>query len=100
MIIADPFETQNKFSVLTDEEKRVLHDTLDVLKRCRGKECTLARHHTTNQNNNIPGSTDFFGTGEQHLVRTAKRKIGKFVVNFNNTERVSNRNCIIRRWYR
>ncbi|XP_053669458.1 extracellular sulfatase SULF-1 homolog [Anopheles marshallii] len=40
----DPFETQNRESSLTAEEKAVLHDTLEEMKRCRGKSCTLPRH--------------------------------------------------------
>ncbi|KFB53347.1 AGAP003374-PA-like protein [Anopheles sinensis] len=41
----DPFETQNRESSLTVEEKAVLHATLEEMKRCRGKSCTLPRYH-------------------------------------------------------
>uniref|UniRef100_A0A1Q3F3V4 Putative sulfatase n=1 Tax=Culex tarsalis TaxID=7177 RepID=A0A1Q3F3V4_CULTA len=41
----DPFETQNRESSLTAEEKVVLHETLEYMKNCRGKSCTLPRHH-------------------------------------------------------
>uniref|UniRef100_A0A182W0M8 Extracellular sulfatase SULF-1 homolog n=1 Tax=Anopheles minimus TaxID=112268 RepID=A0A182W0M8_9DIPT len=40
----DPFETQNRESSLTAEEKTVLHETLEQMKRCRGQSCTLPRH--------------------------------------------------------
>ncbi|XP_055544974.1 extracellular sulfatase SULF-1 homolog [Wyeomyia smithii] len=40
----DPFETQNRESSLTAEEKAVLHETLEYMKSCRGKSCTLPRH--------------------------------------------------------
>ncbi|XP_062714903.1 extracellular sulfatase SULF-1 homolog [Aedes albopictus] len=42
----DPFETQNRESTLTPEEKVVLHETLEYMKGCRGKSCTLPRHHS------------------------------------------------------
>nr|XP_040221294.2 extracellular sulfatase SULF-1 homolog [Anopheles coluzzii] len=48
----DPFETQNRESSLTAEEKAVLHETLEEMKRCRGKGCTLPRH----QQNVLPES--------------------------------------------
>ncbi|XP_062554295.1 extracellular sulfatase SULF-1 homolog [Armigeres subalbatus] len=40
----DPFETQNRESTLTPEEKVVLHETLEYMKGCRGKSCTLPKH--------------------------------------------------------
>ncbi|XP_053966253.1 extracellular sulfatase SULF-1 homolog isoform X2 [Anastrepha ludens] len=40
----DPFETQNRASSLTSEEKSYLHDTLEKLKGCRGKSCAVKRH--------------------------------------------------------
>uniref|UniRef100_A0A182QDS4 Extracellular sulfatase SULF-1 homolog n=1 Tax=Anopheles farauti TaxID=69004 RepID=A0A182QDS4_9DIPT len=49
----DPFETQNRESLLTAEEKKELHETLEEMKRCRGKSCTLPRHH---QQNTLPES--------------------------------------------
>ncbi|XP_065075177.1 extracellular sulfatase SULF-1 homolog [Ochlerotatus camptorhynchus] len=42
---SDPFETQNRESTLTAEEKVVLHETLEYMKGCRGKSCTLPKHH-------------------------------------------------------
>ncbi|XP_058445982.1 extracellular sulfatase SULF-1 homolog [Malaya genurostris] len=50
----DPFETQNRESSLTPEEKAVLHDTLDYMKNCRGKSCTLPRY----QHNGLASQTD------------------------------------------
>ncbi|XP_055632222.1 extracellular sulfatase SULF-1 homolog [Toxorhynchites rutilus septentrionalis] len=40
----DPFETQNRESSLTSEERAVLHETLEYMKSCRGRGCTLPRH--------------------------------------------------------
>ncbi|XP_036332397.1 extracellular sulfatase SULF-1 homolog [Rhagoletis pomonella] len=40
----DPFETQNRASSLTSEEKSYMHDVLEKLKGCRGKSCTIKRH--------------------------------------------------------
>ncbi|CAD6992022.1 unnamed protein product [Ceratitis capitata] len=40
----DPFETQNRASTLTSEEKSYMHDTLEKLKGCRGKSCTIKRN--------------------------------------------------------
>ncbi|XP_067614126.1 extracellular sulfatase SULF-1 homolog isoform X2 [Eurosta solidaginis] len=40
----DPFETQNRASFLTNEEKSYMHDILEKLKGCRGKTCTIKRH--------------------------------------------------------
>lgn len=51
-VAVDPFETQNRESSLTAEEKAVLHETLEEMKRCRGKGCTLPRH----QQNVLPES--------------------------------------------
>lgn len=42
----DPFETQNRASTLRNEEKSYMHDTLEKLKGCRGKGCTIKRHQT------------------------------------------------------
>ncbi|KAL5273857.1 SULF1 family protein [Megaselia abdita] len=50
----DPFETQNRASSLTLEERSHLHDTLNHLKGCRGKGCTIKRQ---SQNNDIPFQT-------------------------------------------
>lgn len=47
MFHSDPFETQNRLSSLTAEERSYLHDTLEHLKGCRGRSCTIARHSTT-----------------------------------------------------
>lgn len=43
----DPFETQNRFAFLTPDERSYLHDTLEHLKGCRGRSCTIPRHTTT-----------------------------------------------------
>uniref|UniRef100_A0AAG5CXI3 Extracellular sulfatase SULF-1 homolog n=1 Tax=Anopheles atroparvus TaxID=41427 RepID=A0AAG5CXI3_ANOAO len=56
----DPFETQNRESSLTTEEKAVLHETLEEMKRCRGKSCTLPRYHqqqTLPESNLLPSGT-------------------------------------------
>lgn len=39
----DPFETQNLESSLTPSEKSHLHDTLEHMKGCRGRNCVLQR---------------------------------------------------------
>lgn len=51
MTQTDPFETQNRVAFLTAEEKSYLHDTLNHLKRCRGRSCTLNRHINQSQAN-------------------------------------------------
>lgn len=40
---ADPFETQNLESSLTSSEKSYLHDSLEHMKGCRGRNCALQR---------------------------------------------------------
>lgn len=39
----DPFETQNRYGSLTPVERQQLHDTLEQLKKCRGRACTIQR---------------------------------------------------------
>ncbi|XP_055851982.1 extracellular sulfatase SULF-1 homolog isoform X2 [Episyrphus balteatus] len=63
----DPFETLNQASSLTMEEKSYMHDALNRLKSCRGKGCTIKRHHL---------SVD---SGMQHSIRVPKRKQPGFV---------------------
>uniref|UniRef100_A0A336MEL5 CSON013851 protein n=1 Tax=Culicoides sonorensis TaxID=179676 RepID=A0A336MEL5_CULSO len=41
----DPFETQNREASLTPEERSYLHDTLQQLVACKGKNCILPRHN-------------------------------------------------------
>uniref|UniRef100_A0A182RDD7 Extracellular sulfatase n=1 Tax=Anopheles funestus TaxID=62324 RepID=A0A182RDD7_ANOFN len=60
----DPFETQNRESSLTVEEKAVLHETLEEMKRCRGSSCTLPRHQHTNvlpESNMLPSGVGVGG---------------------------------------
>lgn len=66
----DPFETQNRASFLTTDEKSYLHDTLEFLKGCRGKACTLPRSNTASlPDNSLPSNP-----------RGTKRKfVGKFL---------------------
>lgn len=35
----------NKFSSLSEEERRVLSHTLSQMVKCRGRECILPRYH-------------------------------------------------------
>lgn len=68
----DPFETQNRFSFLTPDERSYLHDTLEHLKGCRGRSCTIARHTAA-------GSTSTMPQQEHNYTQThragTKRKI-------------------------
>lgn len=41
--ILDPFETKNMESSLTAQEKSFLHDTLEHMKGCKGRNCILPR---------------------------------------------------------
>lgn len=43
-IFTDPFETQNRVAFLSADERLQLHNTLEELKACRGRGCTLARY--------------------------------------------------------
>lgn len=71
----DPFETKNMESTLTAQEKSFLHDTLEHMKGCKGKQCILPRKNhlqigqdsedTPNNINAIP-------------YRPPKRRHGKF----------------------
>ncbi|XP_037923161.1 extracellular sulfatase SULF-1 homolog isoform X3 [Hermetia illucens] len=61
----DPFETLNRASILSAEERSYLHDTLEHLKGCRGRSCTLLRHSSTGPNN---------GVHHIHGIRPPKRK--------------------------
>lgn len=42
-VSTDPFETQNRVAFLSSDERLQLHNTLEELKVCRGRGCTLAR---------------------------------------------------------
>ncbi|XP_037039446.1 extracellular sulfatase SULF-1 homolog isoform X2 [Bradysia coprophila] len=77
----DPFETQNRVASLTPEEKSYLHDTLEHLKGCRGKGCTLPRHST------IPVQQDHDSIQNQRIG--TKRKIDMGGTNGNNTNTTS-----------
>ena len=60
----DPFETRNRVSSLTAEEKSYLHDTLQHLKSCRGKSCTLLRNGIINGGNEFRGPSS--NNGEEN----------------------------------
>lgn len=70
--LPDPFETQNMESTLTVLEKSFMHDTLEHMKGCKGRNCILARKNhlqigqetdeTANNINSIP----FRGTRRRH----------------------------------
>lgn len=68
----DPFETQNRIASLTPEEKSYLHDTLEHLKGCRGKSCTLPRHNTIPVQQQDPDSVP-----NQRIGTKRKVDIGK-----------------------
>jgi hypothetical protein len=75
-------------STLTGEEKSYMHDTLETLKKCRGRNCTLPRHNSNNQQqlDNNPLELDpveVHAPATGGLVRGTKRKfnqIGKLVI--------------------
>lgn len=71
--ISDPFETVNKFSSLSEEEKRVLNHVLGEMIKCKGRECNLPRPHHPGQ-----GRSDIGGQ------RGNKRKNGEWWEVFNN----------------
>lgn len=63
-VFLDPFETQNRVSSLTPEEKAHLHDTLQKLVACKGRNCQL------------PRSNGFLGEANTHTsVRNSRRKL-------------------------
>lgn len=60
---ADPFELRNMESSLSPNEKSFLHDTLEHMKSCKGKNCILQRRNqqsteggdeTSNNINSMP----------------------------------------------
>jgi hypothetical protein len=70
--ILDPFETQNMESTLTPLEKSFLHDTLQHMMGCKGKNCILPRKNhlqvgqqTEETSNNI-NSIPFRGSRRRH----------------------------------
>lgn len=62
-LVTDPFETQNRVAFLSADERLQMHNTLEELKACRGRGCTLARYGT---------SSDFAMTA--NAPRGVKRK--------------------------
>ncbi|XP_053681328.1 extracellular sulfatase SULF-1 homolog [Anopheles nili] len=73
----DPFETQNRESSLTAEEKAVLHETLEEMKRCRGKGCTMPRHqHALPESNMLPSGVGAVGSAGGVGSAGAGRQIG------------------------
>lgn len=68
---------------MTAEEKSYLHDTLEHLKGCRGRGCTIPRHNL-NGNGNVGGVQQQQQEHNQTQQRVgSKRKmdgIGKFVL--------------------
>ncbi|XP_050085760.1 extracellular sulfatase SULF-1 homolog isoform X2 [Anopheles aquasalis] len=73
----DPFETQNRESSLTLEEKKALHETLEEMKRCRGKACTMPRYqqNTLPESNLLPPATGY-GQGVPHAGGVGNRQAG------------------------
>lgn len=71
-IVLDPFETQNRASTLRNEEKSYMHDTLEKLKGCRGKGCTIKRHQTQYHQQQDESAVRL-------LQRGNKRKQGKYM---------------------
>ncbi|XP_055605693.1 extracellular sulfatase SULF-1 homolog, partial [Uranotaenia lowii] len=67
----DPFETQNRESSLTAEEKLVLHETLEYMKSCRGKGCSLPRHHQATASTSLTDSSMTAGNGHGLLAGSA-----------------------------
>lgn len=74
MYLSDPFETVNKFSSLSEEEKRVLSHTLGEMVKCRGRECILPRFHNHIASAGVEGLGQ---TGHSGHHRAHKRKNGK-----------------------
>ncbi|XP_050079324.1 extracellular sulfatase SULF-1 homolog [Anopheles maculipalpis] len=74
----DPFETQNRESSLTVEEKAVLHETLEEMKRCRGKSCTLPRHqpNVLPESNMLPSGVGVAGGVGMGGVGMGGRQMG------------------------
>ncbi|KAH8417402.1 hypothetical protein KR222_010525, partial [Zaprionus bogoriensis] len=66
----DRFETQNRAASLTPAERSHMHDTLDHLKSCRGRNCSIRRQ--------LPqlgaGATALQPSGVNHVQRNNKRK--------------------------
>lgn len=66
-LILDPFETQNRAYALSSEEQSYLHDTLEHLKACKGRSCTIRRNgaqmmeHTSNQGHKMDQKMDALG---------------------------------------
>lgn len=74
-ITSDPFETQNMEISLTPQERSFLHDTLEHMKGCRGKNCILPRKNHQQESEDSPNninSIPFRGSkrrhGKDHLI--------------------------------
>lgn len=88
--ITDPFETQNMESSLTAIEKSFLHDTLEHMKGCKGRNCILARKNhlqigqdTDDTGNNI-NSIPFRGSRRRHgkLLKIHRNTPKNFIFTF------------------
>lgn len=70
--ISDPFETQNMEPSLTAGEKSFLHDTLEHMKGCKGRNCILPRKNQsqvgqeTEENSNNINAIPFRGSRRRH----------------------------------
>lgn len=62
----DPFETQNRYGSLTADERQHMHKTLEQLRGCRGRSCTIQK-----------SGSAFFMPQIQHQ-RNFKRKYDSF----------------------
>lgn len=70
----DPFETQNRVTFLTPEDRIQLHNTLELLKGCRGRSCTILRQGLVND---LPNNGNI-----QRGVKSKFETIGKIKIFF------------------
>ncbi|XP_028893629.2 extracellular sulfatase SULF-1 homolog isoform X2 [Zeugodacus cucurbitae] len=77
----DPFETQNRASILTSEEKSYMHDVLEKLKGCRGRSCTIKRHQTQHhqQQNESAVRSMQRGTKRKQGLAQSTSGVGSFI---------------------
>ncbi|KAH8326084.1 hypothetical protein KR067_001304, partial [Drosophila pandora] len=67
----DPFETTNRAASLTPGERAHMHDSLDHLKGCRGRSCSIRRHQGQLE---FGQSTPLLPSGANQVQRNNKRK--------------------------
>lgn len=73
----DRFETQNRASSLSPAERSHMHDTLERLKGCRGRNCSIRR-----QLPQLGMSAALQPTAVNHVQRNNKRKQSKQLVSY------------------